>query len=65
MGPQAQTGLKTAIRKLTSDLDELDAIAKKELAHPSTRIQGKIRRQLVKECRTSLRLIDLGYRFGR
>jgi len=58
----AKPGVNTAIRELEYELDGLESKAVAELSIVSTRIRGKIRLQLVKECRTTLRLIGCNYR---
>jgi len=60
----AKPGVNTAIRELESELDELEYKAVAELSHSSTRIKGKIRLQMVKESRTTLRLLACNYRSG-
>ena len=57
-------GVNTAIRELEGELDQLESRAVAELSSASTRIKGKIRLQMIKECRTTLRLIACNYRSG-
>ena len=55
-------GANRAVRELECELDEVESKAVAELSAASTRIRGKIRLQLVKESRITLRLI--GFTIG-
>lgn len=64
MNSQAKPGVSSAIRKIKRELDRAEARAREEIAHPETMAIGKIRWRLLRECRVTLRLIELAHRHG-
>ncbi len=57
--------LNDSLEMLRGELNFFAARAKTESSDPKCKVLGIVRTQLVKECRISLKLIEIGHRYGQ